>query len=119
MNRVSPVSGTLLVFCVNQGTSASFSILYFLIVNSRPPGSSPLKDLNNGVLLCFCQINFFSWYHFMPPSLRCLLCSFSGFFLLTVFLFYYFTFSLNLSLYFFIPVLNSFFLLCEFSLYPY
>ena len=30
MNRASPVSGTLLVFCVNQGISASFSLLYFL-----------------------------------------------------------------------------------------
>ena len=46
MNRASPVSGTLLVFCVNQGISASFSLLYFLIVDSGPPGSSPLKDLN-------------------------------------------------------------------------
>ena len=39
-------AGALLVFCVNQGISASFSLLYFLIINSRPPGSSPLKDLN-------------------------------------------------------------------------
>ena len=31
VNRASPVSGTLLVFCVNQGISASFSLLYFLI----------------------------------------------------------------------------------------
>ena len=31
MNRASPVSGTLLAFCVNQGISASFSLLYFLI----------------------------------------------------------------------------------------
>ena len=28
MNRTSPVSGTLLAFCVNQGTSASFSLPY-------------------------------------------------------------------------------------------
>ena len=46
VKRASTVSGTLLVFCVNQGISASFSLLYFLIVDSRPPGSSPLKDLN-------------------------------------------------------------------------
>ena len=39
-------SGALLVFCVNQGISASFSLLYFLIIDSRPPGSGPLKDLN-------------------------------------------------------------------------
>ena len=31
MNKASPVSGTLLAFCVNQGISASFSLLYFLI----------------------------------------------------------------------------------------
>ena len=31
MNRASPMSGTLLAFCVNQGISASFSLLYFLI----------------------------------------------------------------------------------------
>ena len=31
VNRASPVSGTLLAFCVNQGISASFSLLYFLI----------------------------------------------------------------------------------------
>ena len=45
VNRASPVSGTLLVFCVNQGISASFCILYFLTVNSGPPDSGPLKDL--------------------------------------------------------------------------
>ena len=47
VNRASPVSGTLLAFWVNQGISTSFSLLYFLIVDSRPPGSSPLKDLNS------------------------------------------------------------------------
>ena len=31
MNRASPVSGALLAFCINQGISASFSLLYFLI----------------------------------------------------------------------------------------
>ena len=31
VNRASPVSGTLLAFCINQGISASFSLLYFLI----------------------------------------------------------------------------------------
>ena len=30
MNRVSPVPGSLLAFCINQGISASFSLLYFL-----------------------------------------------------------------------------------------
>ena len=47
VNRATPMSGTLLVFCVNQGISAFFSLLYFLIVNSGPPDSGPLKDLNN------------------------------------------------------------------------
>ena len=46
VNSASPMSGALLVFCVNQGISASFSLLYFLIVDSGPPGSGPLKDLN-------------------------------------------------------------------------
>ena len=31
VNRASPLSGTLLAFCINQGISASFSLLYFLI----------------------------------------------------------------------------------------
>ena len=35
MNRASPMSGTLLAFCVNQGISASFSLLYFLIGRLR------------------------------------------------------------------------------------
>ena len=46
MNRASPVPGALLAFCVNQGISAFFS-LYFLIVDSEPPDSGPLKDLNS------------------------------------------------------------------------
>ena len=58
VNRASPVSGTLLVFCVNQGISASFSLLYFLIVNSRQLGSCPLKDLNRTcfVLISLCHV---------------------------------------------------------------
>ena len=35
VNRASPVSGALLAFCVNQGISASFSLLYFLIGRLR------------------------------------------------------------------------------------
>ena len=35
MNRASPVPGALLAFCVNQGISASFSLLYFLIGRLR------------------------------------------------------------------------------------
>ena len=31
MNRASPVPGALLAFCINQGISASFFLLYFLI----------------------------------------------------------------------------------------
>ena len=46
VNSASPESGALLVFCINQGISASFSLLYFLIIDSGPPGSGPLKDLN-------------------------------------------------------------------------
>ena len=47
VNRASPVPGALLAFFVNQGISASFSPL--LIIDSRPPGSGPLKDLNTCV----------------------------------------------------------------------
>ena len=47
MNTARRVSGSLLVFCINQGISTSFSLLYFLIINSGSPGSGPLKDLNN------------------------------------------------------------------------
>ena len=32
VNRANPVSGTLLAFCVNQGISASFSLLYFSLL---------------------------------------------------------------------------------------
>ena len=35
VNRASPMSGILLAFCVNQGISASFSLLYFLISRLR------------------------------------------------------------------------------------
>ena len=45
VNKASPIPGALLAFCINQGISASFSFT-FLLVDSRPPGSSPLKDLN-------------------------------------------------------------------------
>ena len=31
VNRASPMPGALLAFCINQGISASFSLLYFLI----------------------------------------------------------------------------------------
>ena len=50
MNRASPVSGTLLAFCVNQGISVSFSLpysfsLFFIcIFDPGPPGPSPLYD---------------------------------------------------------------------------
>ena len=51
VNRASPVPGALLAFCVNQGIAA-LSLLYFLIVDSGPPGSSPLKDLNTDEPIC-------------------------------------------------------------------
>ena len=37
VNRTSPMSGTLLAFCVNQGISASFSHLYFLTGRLQTP----------------------------------------------------------------------------------
>ena len=41
-SSASPKSRTLLAFRVNKGISASLS--HFLIVDSGPPDSSPLKD---------------------------------------------------------------------------
>ena len=38
VNRASPVSGALLAFCVNQGISASFSLLYSLADAVHPEG---------------------------------------------------------------------------------
>ena len=49
VNRASAVPGALLAFCINQGISASFSLLYFLIIDSGPPGSGPSKDFNKYV----------------------------------------------------------------------
>ena len=47
VNRASSMSGALLAFCVNQGISAFFFLLYsfsfiFLSFSPRPSGSSPL-----------------------------------------------------------------------------
>ena len=64
LRAAAPALRTLLALHLNQGTSASFS--YFLIVNSRPPGSGPLKDqhwtdlfifLFNPTILCFYLVN--------------------------------------------------------------
>ena len=41
---VQALQRALLALHVNQGISVSFSLFYFLIINSRPPGSGPLKD---------------------------------------------------------------------------
>ena len=49
MSDASPVSRTLLVLCVNQGISASF--FHFLIVDSVPQGSGPLRDPNSLFLI--------------------------------------------------------------------
>ena len=65
-SSASPVSRALLVICVNQGISASFSLFYFLIVDSRPLGSGPLKDLNIGGRADWVQRMY--WSHF-PTSL--------------------------------------------------
>ena len=50
-----PRAGALLAFCINQGISASFSLLYFLIIDSGPPGSDPLEDLNRPVQVQFMK----------------------------------------------------------------
>ena len=41
VNRASPMSGALLAFCVNQGISASFSLLYFLSRRRHPSWGYP------------------------------------------------------------------------------
>ena len=47
VNRASPVPGALLAFCVNQGISASFSLLYFLIGRLQTTRFWSIKDLNS------------------------------------------------------------------------
>ena len=58
LEQSKPHAGALLAFCINQGISASFSLLYFLIIDSGPPGSGPLKDLNRTcfVLISLCHV---------------------------------------------------------------
>lgn len=41
VNRASPVSGASLAFCVNQGISASFSLLYFSLAGTVFPEGIP------------------------------------------------------------------------------
>ena len=55
VSDASPVSRTLLVLCVNQGISA-FSLFHFLIVDSVPQDSGPLKDPNNFLNLNIASI---------------------------------------------------------------
>ena len=43
VNRASPAPGALLAFCVNQGISASFSLLYFLIGRLRTTRFQSIK----------------------------------------------------------------------------
>ena len=75
MNSASPVSGALLVFCVNQGISASFSLFYFLIIDSRPQGSGPLKDLSTKDFDCVNHNKLWEILKEMgtPDHLTCLL----------------------------------------------
>ena len=62
VNRASPMSGTLLAFCINQGISASFSLLYFLIGQLRTTRFRSIKDLNTRVpSLCFFWLCFCFW----------------------------------------------------------
>ena len=81
VNRASPVSGALLAFCVNQGIYQPLSRLYFLIVDSRPAGSGPLKDLNNLLNVLTSSRSFQIFYSYsvllgcmflgIYPFLRC------------------------------------------------
>ena len=49
MNRASPVSGALLAFYINQGISASFSLLYFLISQLWTTGFRSIKRAQQGL----------------------------------------------------------------------
>ena len=51
-SSVSSGSRALLVFCINQGISASF--FYFLTVDPIPPGSSLLKEPNSICIVYDC-----------------------------------------------------------------
>ena len=74
VNRASPVSGALLAFCVNQGISVSFSLLYFLSRRCRSSWGYPwiLLGLDPGtksLQSCPTVCNPIDNSHQAPPSL--------------------------------------------------
>ena len=64
-----PCPWVLLVLCITQGILAS--LFCFLIIDSGPPGSGPLKDRNTGLaqpsscLNCGIPQNLYSLYQFL------------------------------------------------------
>ena len=60
VSDTSPVSKGFIGFlCKPRNISLFLSLLYFLIINSRPPGSGPLKDLNT----CVCAFTTYIHVH--------------------------------------------------------
>ena len=48
VNKASPVSGALLAFCINQGISASFCLLYFFVSQLWTTGFWSIKGPKTG-----------------------------------------------------------------------
>ena len=73
VNRASSVPGALLAFCVNQGISASFSLLYFLISQLR---TTRLRSIKGPQWSIYCtnleSLLSFSKYQFLFCKIRIL-----------------------------------------------
>ena len=68
VNRASPMPGALLAFCINQGISASFSLLYFLISRLRTTRFWSIKGPQH-VMFAFspCTIIYYIYAVFPEP----------------------------------------------------
>ena len=55
MNQSNPRAGALLVFCINQGISASFSLLYFLIDQLQTTRFRSIKGPQQLGYMCLFQ----------------------------------------------------------------
>ena len=68
VNKASPMPGALLGFCINQGISASFSLLYFLISRLRTTRFWSIKGPQH-VMFAFspCTIIYYIYAVFPEP----------------------------------------------------